>query len=150
MLHADLKEGIKTALKARDEVRLLVLRGLVAAATNELVATSRKPDEMLTDAQMLAVIKRAVNQRKDSIEQFEKGARSDLADKEKAELAILETFLPEMMNRDEIQAIAKRKKAELGVTDKKEMGKFMGAIMKEAAGRADGAEVKAVVESLFT
>lgn len=137
-------------MKARDEVKLLVLRGLVTAAVNELVATSRKPDEFLTDEQTLAVIKRAVKQRKDSIEQFEKGGRADLADKEKAELAILDTFLPAAMSREEIKIIAEKKKAELGVTDKKDMGKFMGAVMKETAGRADGSDVKAVVESLFT
>lgn len=150
MLHQQLKEDIKTAMKARDEVRLLVLRGLVTAAVNELVATSHKPDEFLSDDQMLSVIKKAVKQRKDSIEQFEKGNRADLADKEKVELVLLEAFLPAAMSRDEIKTIAERKKAELGVTDKKEMGKFMGAVMKETGGRADGSDVKAVVESLFS
>ena len=149
MLHIELKEGIKTAMKARDEVRLMVLRGLVAAATNELVATSRKPDELLSDDQMLAVIKRGVKQRKDSIEQFEKGGRQDLVEKEKAELVILEAFLPKTMSQDEIRPITGKKKAEMNITDKKEAGKLMGAVMKELGGRAEGSDVKAVVDSLF-
>ncbi len=136
-------------MKARDEVRLLVLRGLATAAMNELVASMRKPDEWLSDEQMLAVIKRGVKQRKDSIEQFEKGNRQDLADKEKVELVVLEAYLPALMTREAIQVIALRKKEELGITDKKDIGKFIGAVMKECAGQADGADVKAVSEALF-
>jgi hypothetical protein len=149
MLHTDLKEGIKIAMKARDEVRLNVLRGLVTAATNELVAKSRKPDEILSDEDMLAVIKRGVKQRKDSIEQFERGNRADLADKEKVELAILEAYLPKSMSQDEIRPTAEKLKAAMNVTDKKEAGKLMGAIMKELQGKADGGDVKAVVDSLL-
>lgn len=149
MLHSDLKEGIKTAMKARDELRLQVLRGLVTAATNELVSKSRKPDEFLSDEDMLAVIKRALKQRKDSIEQFEKGGRVDLADKEKAELAILNAFLPQMMTQVEIRPIAEQKKVELEITDKKDSGKLVGAVLKDLQGKADGGDVKAVVDSLF-
>lgn len=149
MLHQQLKDGIKEAMKAKDQVRLSVFRGLVTAATNELVATSRKPDEMLPDEQMLSVIKRGVKQRKDSIEQFEKGGRTDLAETEKAELVILEAFLPQTMSQDDIRPVAETKKAEMGITDKKEAGKLMGAVMKELQGKADGTDVKAVVDSLF-
>lgn len=148
-LHQQIKEEIKTALKARDEVRLLVLRGLATAAMNELVASMRKPDEWLSDEQMLAVIKRGVKQRKDSIEQFEKGNRQDLADKEKVELVLLEAYLPALMTREAILVVALKKKAELGISDKKDIGKFIGAVLKELGGNADGADVKAVAESLF-
>lgn len=89
-----IRAELTEAMKARDAGRMSVLRGLVAAFTNELVAKSRKPDDKLTDEEVIAVIKRAVKQRKDSIEQFEKGARQDLADKEKAELKLLEVYLP--------------------------------------------------------
>jgi uncharacterized protein YqeY len=85
MIHEQIREEIKKAMLAKDAVRLITMRGLLAAFTNELVATRRTPQEILTDEQALKVIKRAANQRTDSIEQFEKGNRKDLADKEKAE-----------------------------------------------------------------
>src|SRR4051812_32822269 len=101
-LHIQIKEGIKQSMLAKDTVRTGVLRGLVAGFTNELVAKGRKPQEELNDDEVLTVIKRQVKQRKDSIEQFEKGGRQDLVDTEKAELTILETFLPQQMSEDEI------------------------------------------------
>ncbi len=134
---------------AKDALRLSVVRGLSAAFVNELVAKQRKPTEMLTDEEAMSVIKRQVKQRKDSIEQFTKGGRPELADAEKAELAILETYLPKMMSQDEIRVIAEKKKAELGVADKAGAGKLMGAVMKETKGMADGGDVKAVVEAMF-
>jgi uncharacterized protein len=148
-IHETLKKAIPDALRARDEVRLRTLRSLASAMTNEVVAKKRKPDEFLTDDESLAVIKRAVNQRKDSIEQFEKASRADLAEPEKQELAILESYLPAQMSREEITAIAKAKMAELGVSNKADAGKFTGALMKELKGKADGADVKAVVDNLL-
>jgi len=147
-LYETLKSQLVQAMKAHDAVRLSVIRALLTAATNELVATKRKPDEMLPDTDMLAVIKRQANQRKDSIEQFEKGGRSDLAENERAELVILETYLPEMMGEDAIRDIAQKKITELGA-DKSKMGILIGAVMKEASGQADGAVVKKVVEELL-
>jgi len=148
-LHDDIKAEIQNAMRAKDALRLSVLRGLSAAFTNELVATRRKPQETLTDEEALAVISRAARQRKDSIEQFEKGGRNDLAEKEKAELALIETYLPAQMSRDEILAAARAKKEALGITDKADTGKLMGALMAELKGRADGALVKEAVSSLF-
>lgn len=148
-LHTDLKNSLKDALRAKDEVRLRTVRGVLTAFTNELVATGRKPQEELPDDEALGVIRRLAKQRKDSIEQFEAGGRADLAENERAEYAILEAYLPQMMSQDEIRPVAEAKRAELGVTDKSGMGKLMGAVMKELAGKADGADVKVVVESLF-
>lgn len=149
MLHNQIKEKIKEALKAHNELELSVLRGLSAAFTNELVASKRKPDEILPDEEVLSVIKKQAKQRKDSIEQFKAGGRDELAEKEQEELGILLVYLPEEMGRDEVEKIAKAKKEELGVTDKSKMGILIGAIMKEAKGKADGAVVKEVVDSLF-
>ena len=148
--HETLKNSIPEALRAHDEVRLRTLRSLVTAMTNEVVAKKRKPDEFLTDEEALAVLKRAASQRKDSIEQFEKASRNDLAEPEKAELAIIEAYLPTMMSREEIEKIAKAKMAELGVSSKADAGKFTGALMKELKGRADGGDVKAVVDNLLS
>ena len=149
MLHKQIKDEIKEAMKAREAVRLEVLRGVLAAFTNELVAMGKTPQDMIDDDTALSVIKRLAKQRKDSIEQFEKGDRKDLADKERAELTHLEKFLPEMMGKEEIQKIAEAKKTELGVEDKAKMGMLMGAVMKELKGKADGGDVKKVVEGLF-
>lgn len=149
-IHTDIKQKIAEAAKAHDTLRLSVFRGLSAAFTNELVTKKKSTNEMLTDDEALVVVRRQVNQRKDSIEQFEKGGRTDLVKTEKAELAILEAMLPAQMSRDEIIKIAKAKKAVLGVTDKSKIGILVGAVLKETKGRADGATVKAVVDELFS
>jgi uncharacterized protein len=148
-IQQEMRNRIKEAMIAKDAVRLTVLRGLVSAFTNELVATGKTPQAELEDSSALAVIKRAVKQRKDSIDQFTKGNRLDLVETEQAELKILETFLPQMMSKEDIKKIAVAKKEELGVTDKAGMGKFMGALMKEFNGLANGDDVKKVVEELF-
>src|SRR3989344_2315617 len=130
-LQQDIKAQMIEAMRAKDTLRLNVIRGLLSSFTNELVAKKRKPDEALSDEDALAVIARAVKQRKDSIEQFEKGGRKDLADAEKAELAILETYLPQQMSREEIFDYVKNKVAGLPDVALAKSGQFMGAIMKE-------------------
>lgn len=148
-LQCDIRNQIKDAMLKRETVRLNVLRGLVAAFTNESVAKGKKPDQELSNEDALLVIKRSVKQRKDSIEQFKAGKREDLASNESAELKILETFLPKMMSENEIKKIAEIKKSELEISDKNKLGVLVGAVMKELKGRADGVTVKQVVESLF-
>ncbi|MCX6787991.1 MAG: GatB/YqeY domain-containing protein [Candidatus Kaiserbacteria bacterium] len=149
-IHETIKQSIPEALRAHDEVRLRTLRSLVTAMTNEVVAKKRKPNEFLTDDEAIAVVKRSANQRKDSIEQFEKASRNDLVEPEKAELAILESYLPTLMSRDEIVPIAKAKMAELNISSKADAGKFTGALMKDLKGKADGGDVKSVVDSLLS
>ncbi len=148
-LHQTIKEGIKEAMKSKDAIRLSVLRGLLSAFTNELVAKGQKPQEELGDEGAIAVIKRAIKQRKDSIEQFTAGGRKDLADSEESELVILQTFVPVTMSKEEILKIAIAKKEEMGFTDKSKLGVFVGVVMKELKGKADGADVKEVVDGLF-
>jgi hypothetical protein len=148
-LHTKIKEELKTAMKAHDEVKLRTVRSMLTAFTNELVATGKKPQDVLDDAGVLSVIKRLAKQRKDSISQFEAGGRTDLATIEKDELAVLESYLPQMMSQDEIRPIVEKKIAELGAVDKSKMGMLIGSLMKELQGKADGADVKAVVESLL-
>ncbi|MES2135237.1 MAG: GatB/YqeY domain-containing protein [Patescibacteria group bacterium] len=149
MLQAQIKTDMVAAMKAREALKVEVLRGLMSACTNELVALKRLPTDQLADQEVLTVIRREVKKRKDAFEQFTKGNRPELAQKEEAERAILEAYLPAMMSQDDIRKIAEAKKIEMGVTDKKEAGKFMGALMKDLQGKADGADVKAVIDSLF-
>lgn len=148
-LQTDIKSGVKEAMIAKDAVKLSVLRGLSAAFTNELVAKKMKPDGELSDEDALAVISKEARKRKDSIEQFEKGGRPELAEDEKAELAILETYLPAQMSYDEILTFVKQKQAETGMTDKAKAGQFVGMVMKDLKGKADGQLVKQAVDSLF-
>lgn len=145
MLHDTLKSDMKDALKAREEMRLTTLRGIISAITNELVAQKRKPDEALDDDGVLTVIKRAVKQRKDSIEQFEQGGRSDLADKEKEELAVLEQYLPAQASREDIEAAVAKVLTEMDDVDPTKSGIIVGKAMKELQGNADGTLVKEVV-----
>jgi uncharacterized protein YqeY len=148
-LHETIKSSLKDALKAREEVRLRTIRSMMTAFTNEAVATGGTPQTLLSDEQTLAVIKRLAKQRKESILQYEAANRPELAAPEKDELVVLESYLPQMMTQDQIRPIAEAKKAELGIDDKSKMGMLMGAIIKELAGKADGGDVKVVVESLF-
>ncbi len=146
-LHETIKEQIKDAMRAHEELRLEVLRGLQAAFSNELIAR-KSAAPLLKDEDVITLIKKAVKQRKDSIEQFEKGGRKDLAKKEKAELEILIKFLPETMSRADIKKIVEAKLKKEGPVDPKKMGQFMGGIMKELKGKAEGEDVKAVLDEL--
>jgi len=148
-LHESLRESLKAAMKAKDAVTLRTVRSIMTACTNELVASGRTPQDMLSDDEVLLVIKRLSKQRKESILQFESNGRPELAGPEHEELAVLEAYLPTMMTREAILPVAEAKMAELGVTDKSKLGILVGAVMKELGGKADGGDVKAVVESLF-
>ena len=148
-LHTDLRAELKAAMKAKDTVRLGVVRNILSEATNHLVATKRTPQDELADDEVLLVIKRLAKQRQDSIEQYQAAHRAESAEAEQAELVILQEYLPQMMSQEEIRPIAEAKQAELGITDKSQLGKLVGAVMQELKGQADGTDVKAVVEELL-
>jgi uncharacterized protein YqeY len=147
-LNEKIKADLKESMIAKDETRLLVLRGITAEIQKELLA-KKSSASAPTDEEAVAVVKRLAKQRKDSIEQFTKGNRPDLAKNEARELLILEGYLPKTMSRDDIAKIAKAKQKELGITDKAKSGMLIGAISKELKGKADGADIKAVVDGLF-
>lgn len=157
MLHQTIKNQIKDALRAKDTIKLETLRGLNALFQNEILsgaapAASPAGEEFLPDDKAMALVKRSVKQRKDSIEQFTKGGRMDLVAKEKEELAILESYLPAMMPREEIRIIVSSRLEKMkseGNFDPKAAGKLTGMIMKELADKADGADIKAVIDELI-
>ena len=144
-----IKGEIKNAMLAKDTIKLNVMRGLVTAFMNEAVAKGKTPQDFQSDEEALAVITRTAKQRKDAIEQFVAGGREDLADKDRAQLAILEKYLPTLMSEEEVMKIATAKKEELGITDPTKKGMFMSTLMKDLKGKADGSMVKNVVDSLF-
>lgn len=148
-MHEQIQNQIKDAMRARDTVRLTTLRGVLAAFTNESVTLKRTPQDKLSDGEAITVVRRLVKQRKDSIEQFEKGQRTDLADSERSELRILEEFLPAQMSEEKVREIVKKKIEELKIQDKSKIGILVGAVMKETKGQTDGALVKKIVEEVL-
>lgn len=130
---------LKTALKEKDELKLSVLRMLKTALKNAEIAAMGT----LSDDQAMRVLSTQAKQRKDAIDQFTKGDRVDLAEKEKSELEIIEAYLPEKMGEDDIRKVVLAKISEAG--DDKNFGKIMGAIMKEVGQGADGQLVRQVL-----
>lgn len=147
-LHKQILDEAVEAMRAKNELKLNVLKGIKTAFTNELIAKN-SIDPELSDDEALKIIKKLVKQRKESIESFKNGGRPELAEQEEAELEILKVYLPPEISRDEIVKIAEAKKAELGIVDKSKLGILIGVVMKELKGGADGGAVKEVVESLF-
>ncbi|MCK5096362.1 MAG: GatB/YqeY domain-containing protein [Candidatus Pacebacteria bacterium] len=149
MLQQKIKDDIKVAMKARETEKLEVLRGILAAFTNELIAQKRKPADELSDEEAVLVIQKLAKQRKDSIEQYRAGGREDLAEAEKKELKYIKAYLPQMMARDEIKKLALTKQTEMSLTDPSKKGMLMGALMKDLKGKAEGGDVKGVVDEMF-
>ncbi len=144
-LKDQITEDMKTAMRAKDATRLLTIRGLLAAVKQ------REVDERITldDAGVLAVIDKLVKQRKDSISQFATAGRTDLVEKETAELQVLEGYLPQRLSAEEIAAEVAKIVAEVGASSAADMGKVMGAAKTRLAGKADmGAVSTAVKQAL--
>ena len=146
MIHQQIETELKSAMKSGEKEKTGVLRFLISAIKNQQIEIKAKGDEHLKDEEVIAVIRRQVKQRKDSIAEYEKGDRQELADKEKAEMAILENYLPAQAGEEKIREVVKSKMQELGIADKSGFGKLMGAAMAELKGQADGDAVKKVVE----
>ena len=136
-------EDMKSAMRAGEKDRLAVVRLILAAIKQ------REVDERITldDTQVLAVLDKMAKQRKESIKEFEKGARPDLVAKESAELAIVQGYLPQQLSDAEVDAIIAEAIAATGATSVKDMGKVMGIVKSKAAGRADMGAVGARIKS---
>lgn len=146
-MQEQIKSSLKPAMMAKDSVRVGTIRMILAAFTNELVTQGHPPTDPLSDADCMKVIKRLAKQRKDSIEQFVSGGRPELADDERAELTIIEEFLPAQMSEEEIESKVKAKLVESPL-DPTKKGQFVGTMLKELGDTADGAVVKAIIERL--
>ena len=128
---------LKEAMRAKDGTKLGVLRMLKSALKYAAIAKSGAESE-LSNAEAIQVIRKQAKQRQDSIESFEKGGRTELADKEKEELALLNTYLPQAMSSEELEKVVRETIAELGATSKAQMGAVMKALQAKAGGRVDG------------
>ena len=142
-LKDQITEDMKAAMRAKDSERLGAIRLLQAAIKQ------REVDERITldDAAVVAVVDKLVKQRKDSIAAYEQAARQDLADKEKAEMAVLQVYLPARLSAEEVAAEVKAIVSELGAKGPGDMGKVMGAVKTRLAGKADMGEVSAAVKA---
>ena len=142
-LKEQITEDMKTAMRAKDVERLGTVRLLLAAIKQKEV------DErvVVDDVAVVAIVDKLIKQRKDSIEAFQKAARTDLADKEAAEMKILQAYLPARMSAEEVSAAVKVIVAELGATGPGDMGKVMGAVKTQLAGKADMGQVSAAVKA---
>lgn len=147
-LQEQLVNDMKESMKSGDSVKVSTIRMLKAAIKNKEIekgGTSYK----LSDKETLEVIATAIKQRKDSIEQFTKGHRLDLAEKEKRELEILQAYMPPQMSDEDVKAEVKKAIAETSASSQKDMGKVMKVLMPRIAGRADGAVVNRIVRELI-
>ncbi len=142
-LKDQITEDMKTAMRAKDSERLGTIRLLLAACKQKEV------DErvVLDDVAVVAIVDKLIKQRKDSIEAFQKAARTDLADKEASEMKILQAYLPARMSAEEVSAAVKAIVTELGATGPGDMGKVMGAVKAQLAGKADMGQVSAAVKA---
>ena len=142
-LKDQITEDMKTAMRAKDSERLGTIRLLLAALKQKEV------DErvVLDDAAVIAIVDKLIKQRKDSLEAFQKAERKDLADKEAAELVVLQAYLPARLSADEVAATVKAIVAELGASGPGDMGKVMGAVKAKLAGKADMGQVSAAVKA---
>ena len=145
-LREQLNEDMKAAMKAREAEKLGALRLLLAAVKQ------REVDERITldDTGVIAVIEKMIKQRKDSISQFEKALRQDLADKEKFEIGVLEAYLPQQLSAAEVEAIIGEAVASTGATSPADMGKVMAIVKPKLAGRADMGKVSGLVKGKLT
>lgn len=141
-----LNEDMKLAMKSQDKFKLSVIR-MVRAAIKNLEIDQRKT---LDDQEVLDVLNREVKQRKDSLQEFEKAGRDDLAETVKAEVEILMEYLPQQLTEEEVKAIVSQTIQEVGASSKADMGKVMGALMPKVKGRADGKIVNQAVQQLLS
>lgn len=140
-----LNEDMKQAMRSKDKESLQVIRMLKAAVQNEQINTGQE----LTEEEELTVLSREMKQRRDSLTEFEKADRTDLADKVKKEIVIVEKYLPAQLSEDEIRNIVSDAIAKTGAASPKEFGKVMGAVMPKVKGKADGNQVNAIVKELL-
>lgn len=141
-IKAQIDKDMVEAAKAKDKIKLSALRLIKAAVHNREIDAHHE----LNDTELLQVLSSLVKQRQDSIEQFKKGNRQDLVDKEEAELKVIKGFMPEQMSGEEIEAEISKAIAETGATGVKDMGKVMKALMPKTTGKADGKLVSELVK----
>jgi uncharacterized protein YqeY len=145
-LNDAITEELKAAMRSKDSLTLAVLRGLKAAIKNAAIEKGGA-DAELTDTEALAVVRKQVKQRQDSVAAFASAGRADLEEKENQEIAVLEKFLPAELSEAELEQLVKEVIASTGATSRKEMGQVMGMLQQKVAGRADNRTLSQMVQT---
>ena len=145
-LAEQIEKDVIVAMKAKDPVKVSTLRMLKSALGNYLIQVKKDKAE---DSEVLGIITKQAKQRRESVESFEKAGRKDLADKEKAELAILESYLPKQLTDDELRAVVQKAIVWSDAKSPADMGKLMKVLMPAVQGKADGKRVQEVVKDLL-
>lgn len=148
-LKATIDNAIKDAMRAKDKVQLDSLRAIKSAILLAETSEGRSPDAPLPEDEEMKILQKLAKQRRDSIEQFNAAGRTELAQNEAAQLAVIENFLPKPLTAEELEAALREIIARVGATSAKEMGKVMGTASKELAGKADGKLVSETVKRLL-
>lgn len=146
-LKDQVSEDIKTAMKSKDKVRLETVRSIKKVLIEKESTIRGQGQETLTEAQELEILIQLAKQRRDSIEQYQKAGREDLAEQEKAELAIIEEYLPKQLSDEEVSIIIDEIITQVGASSAKDMGKVMGQSMQRLKGQADGKKVQELVKA---
>ncbi|NQV73876.1 GatB/YqeY domain-containing protein [bacterium] len=150
MLKERLQADLKDAMKARDEVKLRTVRSLRAAVMAREIELRSGGTGDIPESEALVVIQKQAKQRRDSIDQFDAAGRSDLSDVEKAELEVIESYLPEQLSEEAVRKIVQQIVTESGASSMRDMGKVMGPSMAKMKGLADGKLVQEVVKSVLS
>ena len=140
-------EDIKTAMKAKDKIRLETVRSIKKVLLEKEVSVRPQGQTELNETQELEVLTQLAKQRRDSIEQYSQAGRMDLADQESQELAILEEYLPQQLSDEEVSQVIDEAIAKTGASSARDMGKVMGPVMQQLKGRADGQKIQAIVKA---
>ena len=149
MLREDLQNALKDAMKSKNMLEVNAIRMIIAGMKEKDVDARGKGQKEASETDLMSMMQNMIKQRRDSIEMYLKGNRQDLADKEQAEITVIETFLPKQMNEEEMLAAVKAVVAETGASSMKDMGKIMGVLKTKYAGQMDMGKVSGIIKTLF-
>ena len=149
MLREDLQKALKESMLAKKNKKVGAIRLIIAGMKEKDVDARGKGQKEASETDLMAMMQNMIKQRRDSIDMYLKGNRQDLADKEQAEIAVIETFLPKQMNDEEMLAAVKAIVAETGASSMKDMGKIMGVLKAKYAGQMDMGKVSGIIKTLF-
>ena len=145
MLNEQIQKDLEAAMKGKEEVKVSTLRLLVSEIRNKQIEKQEEPN----DEEIIALIRRAVKQRQEAIESYQKGERNDLAEKEKAEMAILSNYLSQELSASEVEKVVKEVISEVGASGPQDFGKVMNGVMNRLKGKVDGTKVAQAVKKLI-
>lgn len=149
MLREDLQKALKESMLAKDTQKVGAIRLIIAGMKEKDVDARGKGQKEASETDLMSMMQNMIKQRRDSIDMYLKGNRQDLADKEQAEIAVIETFLPKQMNDEEMLVAVKAVVAETGASSMKDMGKIMGVLKAKYAGQMDMGKVSGIIKTLF-